>query len=175
MIMSLKSFDEFCAKMVNNDPVQQKEIFDERQKLVRSQLTIRALWAFVIVASINILVMECGPQWCESWVLSTAMIGAAAYLYWVIANAHHGTLIGVSGTSAVTQSTMFLVDGLMIPFVFIMHDKDSEPVTDFFFHDGMVSENLLAIIAGVFLIVAAAVTMSSAYHYQKLKRNDGDS
>lgn len=168
--MSLKSFDDFCAKIVNNDPIQQKEVFDERQKLVRSQLTIRALWAFVIAASFNILVMECGPQWCESWVLSTAMIGAAAYLYWVIANARHSTLIGVSGTSAVTQSIMFFIDGLMIPLVFIKNGNEEDSMTNFFFSNGMVSENLLAIIAGVFLSAAAAVMMSSAYHYQKAQK-----
>lgn len=165
--MNLKSFDDFCARMVNNEPVQQKEIFDERQKLVRSQLTIRALWAFVIAASVNIIIMECGPQWCESWVLSTAMIGAAAYLYWVIANARRGTLIGVSGTSAVSQSVMFFADGLMIPLVFIKNDADEEQITNFFINNGMVSENLLAIFAGIFLIVAAAVMSSAAYHYRK--------
>lgn len=88
--MSLKSFDDFCAKIVNNDPITtQKDIFDERQTVVRSQLTTRALWAFVIMSGINLIIMECGPQWCESWVLSTALFGAIAYLYWVCANARH--------------------------------------------------------------------------------------
>lgn len=62
--MSLKSFDDFCAKIVNNDPIEQKAIFDERQSIVRSQITIRALWAFVIMTSINLTIMECGLQWC---------------------------------------------------------------------------------------------------------------
>lgn len=60
--MSLKSFDDFCAKIVNNDPIEQKEIFDERQLIVRSQITKRALWAFVIMSGINLIIMECGPQ-----------------------------------------------------------------------------------------------------------------
>ena len=54
--MSLKSFDDFCAKIVNNDPiVSQKDIFDERQTVVRSQITTRALWAFVIMSGISLL------------------------------------------------------------------------------------------------------------------------
>lgn len=168
--MSLKSFDDFCAKMVSNEPIQQKEIFDERQKLVRSQLTIRALWAFVIAASVNILVMECGPQWCESTVLSTAMLGAASYLYWVIANARRDTLFGI-GNSSASNAAMFFADGLLIPLVFISHDEGDQ-TAGFFFRNGMVSENLLAIIGGILLIIAAAVMSSSYYHHQKAEKDN---
>lgn len=34
--MSLKSFDDFCAKIVNNDPIEQKEVYDERQNMIRT-------------------------------------------------------------------------------------------------------------------------------------------
>lgn len=170
--MSLKSFDDFCAKIVNNDPVQQKEIFDERQKLVRSQLTIRALWAFVAAACINILVIECGPQWCESTVLSTAVFGAAAYLYWVIANARRDTLFGIGNSSASTAA-MFFADGLVIPLVFIKRDDGGgDSAAGFFFRNGMVSENLLVIIGGALLIIAAAVMSSSYYHHRKTENNE---
>lgn len=167
--MSLKSFDEFCAKMVSNEPIQQKEIFDERQKLVRSQLTIRALWAFIIAACVNIIVMECGPQWCESTVLSTAVFGAAAYLYWVIANARRDTLFGVGNSSSV-NAAMFFADGLLIPVMFITH-SESENAPGFFFRNGLVSENLLAIIGGILLIITAAVMSSSFYHHHKDKKS----
>ena len=114
--MSLKSFDDFCAKIVNNDPIPQKDIFDERQTIVRAQLTTRALWAFVIMSGINLLVMECGPQWCESWVLSTAFFGAAAYLYWVCANARQGSLFGINGTATLASQMGFLFgDSIFVP------------------------------------------------------------
>ena len=167
--MSLKSFDDFCARMVNNEPIQQKEIFDERQKLVRSQLTIRALWTFVIAACVNIIVMECGPQWCESAVLSTAVLGAAAYMYWVIANARRDTLFGI-GNSSTTNTAMLFVDGLLIPIMFINRDE-GDKTAGFFFRNGLVSENLLAIIGGVLLIIAAAVMSSSYYHHQKAEKS----
>lgn len=172
--MSLKSFDEFCAKIVNNDPVQQKDIFDERQTLVRSQITIRALWLFIITSGINILIMECGPQWCESYVLSTSIFGALAVLYWVSANARRGTLFGINGTmSATSQAVMFFADGLLIPIVFITHgDTD---IQGFFFRGGMVSEYLAAIIAGVLLCAAAFVMFTSLSQYKRsLKENIDD-
>lgn len=168
--MSLKSFDDFCAKMISGESVQEKEIFDERQKLVRSQLTIRALWAFVIAASVNILVMECGPQWCESTVLSTAMFGAAAYLYWVIANARRDTLFGIGNSSSFTAGAFF-ADGLLIPLAFINRGEGNN-AAGFLFRNGMVSENLLAIIGGVLLIIAAAVMSSSYYHHRKSQNSE---
>lgn len=172
--MSLKSFDDFCAKIINNDPVQQKDIFDERQTLVRSQITIRALRLFIITSGINILIMECGPQWCESYVLSTAIFGAIAVLYWVSANARHGTLFGINGTiSAASQAWSFFADGLLIPIVFITHD-DVDP-SEFFFRSSMVSEYLAAIIAGVLLCAAAFVMFTSLNQYKKrLKEGNSD-
>ena len=55
--MSLKSFDEFCAKIINGKPVE-KEIFDERQKLVRTQITVEAFKVFTVTACVNVLIME---------------------------------------------------------------------------------------------------------------------
>lgn len=172
--MSLKSFDDFCAKIINNEPVQQKHIFDERQTLVRSQITIRALWLFIITSGINILIMECGPQWCESYVLSTAIFGALAVLYWVSANARRGTLFGINGTmSEASQAALFFADGLLIPVVFIAHDN-TEP-SDFFFRNGMVSEYLAAIIAGVLLCAAAFVMFTSLNQYKKRLKEEENS
>lgn len=168
--MSLKSFDDFCAKMINGELVQQKDIFDERQTLVRSRITIRALWIFIFTACLNILIMECGLQWCESYVLSTAIFGAAANLYWVIDNARCGTLFGINGTaSATTQAAMFFGDALLIPLILNNEEAD---LSSFFFHNNMISEYFAVIIAGVLLIISSAITMSSAYRYRKQNGND---
>ena len=129
--MSLKSFDDFCAKIVNNDPIPQKDIFDERQTIVRAQLTTRALWLFVITSGINLLVMECGPQWCESYVLSTALFGTIAYLYWVCANARRGSLFGINGTATVSSQIGFLFGDAVILPIAIMTDEDN---SDFLEH-----------------------------------------
>lgn len=172
--MSLKSFDNFCAKIINNDPVQQKDIFDERQTLVRSQVTIRALWLFIFTSGVNILIMECGPQWCESYVLSTAIFGALAFLYWVSANARRETLFGINGTmSAGSQAWMYFADGLLLPIVFITHDDVVG--SDFFFRNGMVSEYLAAIIAGILLCAAAFVMFTSLNQYKKRLKEEENS
>lgn len=168
--MSLKSFDDFCAKMVNNEPIQKKEILDERQSIVRSRITIRALRAFVIMAVVNLFVMECGPQWCESWVLSTAIFGAIAYLYWVAANARHGSLFGINGTSEVAMQVVFLItDGIMIPLLVCIDGDNADFFTNFFIRNGMVSEYVAGTFSCLLLIVSAIVM---AVNIRKSKREN---
>lgn len=41
--MSMKSFDKFCERIILAEPGSQKEIFDERQRQQRTQLTVEAL------------------------------------------------------------------------------------------------------------------------------------
>lgn len=167
--MSLKSFDKFCEKVINGESVQQKEIFDERQTLVRSQITIRALWTFIIVTGINLLIMECGPQWCESWVLSTALFGAFAYLYWVIANARHGSLFGISGTWSVTQQAVMLIcDGIILPLVICNDEDNSDFFANFLIRNGMVSEYFVSVLICVVLLAAGIVM---AVNVRKYKAN----
>ena len=42
--MSLKSFDKFCERLILSEPGSQKEVFDERQNVMRSRLAIEALF-----------------------------------------------------------------------------------------------------------------------------------
>ena len=173
--MSLKSFDDFCAKIVNNDPIEQKVIFDERQSIVRSQLTTRALWTFVIAASINLLIMECLWQWCESWVMSTAIFGAAAYLYWVAANARRGTLFGINGTMSVLHQTVFIFgDCIIIPILIFSDKEHTDIASNFFIRNGMVSD-YFAITAACALYLAAGIVMAvSVRKFKKKEREENE-
>lgn len=167
--MSLKSFDDFCAKIVNNDPtIPQKDIFDERQTVVRSQLTTRALWAFVIMSGINLLIMECGPQWCESWVLSTAFFGAIAYLYWVCANARRGSLFGVNGTATLSSQVGFLFgDGIFIPIVILSDKEPDEVMGNFFIRNGMVSDYFMIVLCGAVILTSGVIMAVCIRNHRK--------
>lgn len=170
--MSLKSFDDFCAKIVNNDPIPEKEVFDERQNMTRLQLTKRALWLFVITSGINIIVMECGPQWCESRVLSTAFFGAAAYLYWVAANIRHGSLFGLHGTAPVSSQIGFLFgDTVFIPLLILSDKEHDDVIGNFFIRNGMVSEYFMTVLNGAILLTSGIVMAVSAYRYKKNERS----
>lgn len=170
--MSLKSFDDFCAKMVNNEPIEQKDIFDERQTLIRSRITARALWVFAYSSFFSILIMECGPQWCESYVLSTAVFAAIALLYWTAANARQDTLYGINGTmSAAAQGWLFFFDGLFVPYSLISNSKYLT-LSTFFIKNGMVTEQLAAIIAGVLLAVSAIIMIVSYSKFRKQRKEN---
>ena len=169
--MSLKSFDDFCAKIVNNDPIEQKAKFDERQTIVRAQITTRALWAFVIMAGINLLIMECGPQWCESYVLSTAIFGAVAYLYWVCANARHGSLFGINGTATLASQIGFLFGDAVILPVAIMTDKDNADFLEhLFFRSNMVSEYFAATLSCALLLTSGIVMAVCIGNHRKMEK-----
>ncbi|MCM1165228.1 MAG: hypothetical protein NC299_06360 [Lachnospiraceae bacterium] len=174
--MSLKSFDKFCEKMINNDPIDPiKDVFDERQTIVRAQLTTRALWAFAAMTGLNLLLMECGPQWCESYVLSTALLGAAAYLYWVIANARRGSLFGVNGTATLSSQIGFLFgDGIILP-IAMLHGREPDDISEhFFFRGGMVSDYFAATLACALLITSGVVMAVSARNYKKRERSENE-
>lgn len=173
--MSLKSFDDFCAKIVNNDPIEQKEIFDERQLIVRSQITKRALWLFVIMSGINLIVMECGPQWCESWVLSTAFFGVIAHLYWVAANIKRGSLFGLHGTTPIVSQISFLfADSIFIPILILTDDSNTDVAANFFIRNDMVSEYIMWVLGSVLLLAAGIVMAVSVRNYRKKEKESSD-
>ncbi|MDE6727063.1 MAG: hypothetical protein K2J80_03865 [Oscillospiraceae bacterium] len=169
--MSLKSFDDFCAKIVNNDPIEQKVIFDERQSIVRSQITVRALWAFVIMASINLIIMECFWQWCESWVLSTAIFGAISYLYWVAANARRDTLFGINGTIPVLHQTIFIFgDSIIIPLMIFSDKEHTDIASNFFIRNGMVSDYFAMALACALYLAVGIVMAVNVRKFKKKER-----
>lgn len=173
--MSLKSFDDFCAKIVNNDPIEQKVIFDERQSLVRSQLTTRALWTFVITASINLVIMEAGWQWCESWALSTAIFGAIAYLYWVIANARQETLFGINGTFPVLHQTIFIFgDSIFIPILIFTDEEHTDIAEHFFIRNGMVSDYFAMTLAAALWLTSGVIIAVSARKFKKKEKENSE-
>lgn len=171
--MSLKSFDDFCARMVNNDPVSEKEVYDERQNMIRTQLTKRALWLFVIMSGINLIIMECGPQWCGSRVLSTAFFGAVAHLYWTAANIKHGSLFGLHGTTPIVSQIGFLfVDSIFIPILIFTDDANTDIAENFFIRNGMVSEYFMWALDSA-LLLAAGIVM--AVNIRKFKKKEKES
>ncbi len=173
--MSLKSFDDFCARMINNDPVSEKEVYDERQNMIRTQLTKRALWLFVITSGINLIIMECGPQWCESWVLSTAFFGAAAHLYWTAANIKHGSLFGLHGTTPIVSQIGFLFgEGLFIPILILTDDSNTDVAANFFIRNGMVSEYFMWVLDSALLLAAGIVMAVSVRNYKKKEKESSD-
>lgn len=95
--MSLKSFDKFCENMIKGEPVDNKEIFDERQKMVRSRLAMEAMTVYVCLSLLASMSYEFIYQWAESITIAFMTLGAACMVYYHLRCSAKGCLIGVNG------------------------------------------------------------------------------
>ena len=171
--MSMESYDKFCEKLVNNEPLNEKAIFDERQNQLRQKYTIEALYVFAGSSFLNTLVMEFGAQWSESYFMPMVIFAVISYIYWVIRNAANGTLFGVNGTRAVS-STGFVciaVSGIYLP-LFIPETSEGWDV--FFINNGMVGEHFLLAIADALYFGAGIAVLIAVSRYKKSLRESGE-
>ncbi len=152
---------------------EEKEIFDERQRAVRSKITRRALWAFSVAATVNLLIIELGGCWCESAFAATLVFVAAARLYWVIANVRRGSLFGVHGTApGAEQACMLIASGVADPLLTNYHHKHYEDFwADFFIRDGAVGEPVLLTASFVLLTVTAVIICAAKPKEKKEDRS----
>lgn len=164
--MSLKSFDKFCEKMINSEPIDNKDIFDERQNVLRTQITVQAMRLFIVLSCFNILTIECGPQWCESYIASTALFAGIAYIYWLIQNGRNGSLFGIKGTKPLEyQAAAILCEGIIFPLYMFGHRQDFFQY--FFVKNGMVSEYLMLTLFFVMCVASGITVFVLAHRYKK--------
>ncbi len=164
--MSLKSFDDFCAKMVNNEPLQRKEILDERQKLVRSKILTQSLTLFGILVSVNTLIMECGLQWCESYFAPVALFIALCYLYYIVRNSSQGSLFGLDGTSSQTYiAWIVLTECVLIPLFKFFNSDEKAGFT--VINNGTLSDKFILFLFFIIGASASIVVLVSARRYKK--------
>ena len=109
--MSLKSFDKFCEDLILKDPGSEREIFDERQKVMRLQIAVETLLIFLAVCFINSIIMDCFCQWAESHSLTLLLTGMICLMYYIIRNAAKGSYVGINGRFArkITSVTMLIM------------------------------------------------------------------
>lgn len=169
--MSLKSFDKFCEKMINGEPVETKDIFDERQSVLRTRITMQAMKLFIVLTCLNIVITECGPQWCESMIAPTVLFYEISYMFWLIKNACKGSLFGIKGTMPLKYQASFML-GYGILFPLYMFDKKQDFFENFFVSNGMVSENVILILFFVLLAAMGIMILIFARRYKKEKTEE---
>lgn len=161
--MSMKSFDKFCEKLITGEPIPQKEIFDERQSVLRTKSLVIALTGFGSLCAANTMLMERGLKWSESYFAPIAIFMAVCYLVFLLDSARRGALFGVSGTAKATMTAiLFVVQGA----VFILLNIDNEEPFCVI-KDGMVSKVFLMMLFFVMEIVCGIVTIVLAHKFNK--------
>lgn len=168
--MSLKSFDNFCAKMVNNEPLSQKEILDERQKITRQKITLQAAIMFAIMCVANTLIMDFGLKWSESYAAPMMWFYIASVIFWLVANSVKGSLFGIEGTIHVKRNGFVFifisaVDGLSLIF------DEKELVV---LKDGVLSNRFMMLIMLVMALMLGIISFILAYRYNRKQKSQDD-
>lgn len=168
--MSLKSFDNFCAKMVNNEPLSQKEILDERQKITRQKITIQAAIMFAIMCVANALIMDFGLKWSESYAAPMMWFYIASVIYWLVANSVKDSLFGIEGTIHVKRNGFVfifisVVDGLSLIF------DEKELVV---MKDGTLTNKFMMLIMLVMTLMLGIISFILAYRYNRKQESQED-
>lgn len=163
--MSLKSFDKFCERMILGEPGSEKEIFDERQKQIRTHLTVEALTVFGAISLLAVAINETCFQWCEGCFPVMVLCAALSYGWWVIRNAVKGSLFGVSG-KGVKYTALLMIIYSPIYEILILPDE----LSDFsVIRDGKLTTQAVVMVSLLLMLVFAVITLVI---YSRKKRSE---
>lgn len=163
--MSLKSFDKFCERMILAEPGNEKEVYDERQKQIRTQLTVEALTVFGAMSMLAVMINETDLQWCEGCFPVMVLCAAISYGWWVIRNAVKGSLFGISGKGVKYAAIITLVYSPIYE-ILILPDNLG---TLSFIENGMLTTETLVMFSLLLMIVFAIITLVL---YSRKKRSE---
>lgn len=163
--MSMKSFDKFCEKLILTEPGSEKEVYDERQRIMQQHLGIEALMICVGATLINTLVMEHLYQWAESPTTAALLFVVLCMLWWQIRCAVKGCMAPVSGKyaqriSAVTVIIIGVTNSLRYLF-----DIGEE---DYFVVDGRLSGDFMFAVS-LLLLAGCGIFMLCVNRHEEKK------
>ncbi len=168
--MSLKSFDKFCEKLILAEPSSQKEIFDERQKLIREHITFNSVLLFAGLSATNTLMMDWGLQWCGMYFAPMILFYVISYIYWIMANSYKGSLFGVGGTKFVKSNAFIMIFISALNLLSKAVDMEDFSVLE----GGMLSVEFIGVIAFTLLLAAGISALVLAHRYDKAQKEHPD-
>ena len=155
--MSMKSFDKFCEKMILGEPGSEKEIFDERQKQLRTQILVRSLVIYAVASALCVMLNEI-IGFMESDFAGMAFCAGAVYLWWVISLAAKECMFGVSGKQ-VLYNALFAI-ALVPTYILMMLSNEDEPLA--IVKNGALTDRFV-VLAALFLYIIATVIIIVTY------------
>lgn len=155
--MSLKSFDKFCESIIMGEPKSLKEILDERQKLMRSRISVEALLIFGCSAILNCMVMEEIYKWAESQLAAMMLLMTVCLMYWQIRCAAAGCMIGTNGRAGQTFTGVYVIFAGAFIFFTKTVDRVGEP--DFIIKNGALSKDFIGAVVVLIYIALGVFTL----------------
>lgn len=148
----MKSFDKFRKNLGNDSSNNEPEIFDERQKQIRSRLIIESLIIFVIAVITNCIIYDLVYKWSESLSAPLFVLIMFCVLYYIVRSGIKGCFVGVGGPGTrYFASITCIIIGLANIFRCLKNVSKDGLV---FIVNNVVSDNFLEIIAYILLTVA---------------------
>ncbi len=165
--MSLKSFDKFCERMIMGEPVDRREVYDERQNQMRTKLIVEALWVYVGISGIAVLIND--SVTCFASVLSLlAVCASVAFLWWTIRCAAKDCIFGIKGIGTVSGAWVLLIEAVAFILMYVV-DND-EPFID---EKGLVGSRLMLGI-GLFVLMISSLIVIVISIRRKKKTNESE-
>lgn len=170
--MSLRSFDKFCENAISadNNIAYEKEIFDERQKIMRSQLGIEAFSVFTAAALICCFSMDFVCKWAESITAILAMLGVLSLLWFLIRCAAKGCMVAASGKQVQKTSVVMTIVVAALNLVRYVSDLcKGEP----FIKDNMLTNELLFTICFILMMICGIFSLCVIHRENKMNESEG--
>lgn len=165
--MSLKSFDKFCEQLILAEPgsKRDKEVFDERQKQIRSKLGIEAMTVCLMIIFINSMFWELFVRWSEHQFAAILLIGMICLFYWMIRCAIKGCLATIGDNKIAQKSTSIMTIAvcslnLIRP---LLATIDDGILTE----DGVLSDNFVFTLIFIIGIITAIFSIFVIRHTEK--------
>lgn len=148
--MSLKSFDKLCERIILGEPGSQKEILDERQKILRTQIGVEALTIFCCLTFVNSLVMDIWKQWAESYAAPMLMFFMVCIIYFNFRCFFKGAFIGINGGYKAKFSAIYAIFmGLIYMLIFVFKNDEKKVL----FSDGKLTDSCCLLITLILFII----------------------
>lgn len=164
--MSLKSFDKFCESLILNEPKSRKEIFDERQKIIRNKITVECLLIYAVAVFANTFIMEEFYRWSESYFGAMLPIMSACLLYWLIRNEAKGTLFAVNGSFSNKFTGIY---GIFMSVIFGISSMARLMDGEALFKDGMATIIFIGLLTFAIIFVYSLLMIIFTRKNDKLK------
>ena len=151
--------------MILAEPGSEKEIYDERQKQIRTQLTVEALTVFGAVSMLAVAINETAYPWCEGCFPVMVLCAALSYGWWVIRNAIKGSLFGVSGKGVKYTAILMLIYSPIYEILLLPDERE----TISFIENGKLTTEAVVTFSLLLMIVFAIITLVL---YSRKKRSE---
>lgn len=167
--MSMKSFDKFCEKLILGEPASQKEILDERQKIIRMRIIAETLGAFAALLMVNNFIMENVYKWADDFFMPIAPLMTVCLMYYTVRCFAKDCLIGINGAYSAKFAAGYAIFLGIMMLLTILPGENEEFI---FIADGKATAVFLKLITWIMFVVYGILSFILIKKAQKRRERE---